>query len=195
MKRWGMVDFEGRWVAEYGEWPESGSLPTPQCEAIAFVIAHDRVDAESIVQSMNDLTLEPPRALGTVGRVGQGVGWLGPQDGRVGIAWAGPEGSQPYGGIAANEDPAFIVDEMKMRSVDVLGEGFSRYSDAQLAELELALRTDDPEELERIYARWRAGALGPMPDPEPTPEPECPDCQRAVRFGYPPQCRKHPYKN
>ena len=58
-----------------------------------------------------------------------------------------------------------------------------------IAELELALRTDDPVELERIYERWRNGGLHKAPTKvlaftdEVEQEPECPDCQRPVRFG------------
>ena len=100
-------------------------------------------------------------------------------------------------GLATFRRADLDIDEVKLRVVDVMGEGFSEYTDHDIAELELALRTDDPAELERIYERWRNGGL----DKTPTKvlafadevEPECPDCQRPVRFGYPPQCEKHPY--
>ena len=95
MNRWGLSQVSDKFAAEFGDWPDSGSLPVERCEAIAFVVANDRAEAEAIVQSMNDLVLEPSSPLGAVARVGDGIAWLGPQPGFVGIAWAGPEGAQP----------------------------------------------------------------------------------------------------
>ena len=59
MNRWGLSQVSDKFAAEFGDWPDSGSLPVERCEAIAFVVANDRADAEAIVQSMNDLALEP----------------------------------------------------------------------------------------------------------------------------------------
>ena len=85
----------------------------------------------------------------------------------------------------------YKIDEVKLRVVDLLGDDFSNYSAEDIAELEVALRTDDPEEFERIYARWRE--RGPLPVKEKKPLPDCLDCRWPMRFGYPPQCKKHPW--
>ena len=67
--------------------------------------------------------------------------------------------------MAANEDPRepVILDDVKIRCVALLGDGFSALSAHDLAEFELALRTDDPVELEAIYERWRNGGLDKAP--------------------------------
>ena len=77
------------------------------------------------------------------------------------------------------------IDDVKMRVVELLGEDFPRYSAEDIAELESALRTDDPEELEHIYARWRErGPLKLQPPVSTLDYPDCADCQRArERFG------------
>ena len=73
--------------------------------------------------------------------------------------------------------------------MDLLGADFPRYSDADRAELEAALRTDNPAKLEAIYASW--ADTGPRGVIEPTPEPTCPACRRArERFGAD-SCDKH----
>ena len=85
----------------------------------------------------------------------------------------------------------YEIDEVKWRVAEMLGPSFSLYSADEIAELEAALRTDDPEELQRISDK-----LAQMPSIEredPPPLPDCLDCRRAMRFGYPPQCEKHPY--
>ena len=65
-----------------------------------------------------------------------------------------------------------MLDDVKMRVLDLLGADFPRYSDGERTELEAALRTDDPAKLEAIYARWaQAGPRGVL---EPPPEPTCP---------------------
>ena len=51
-------------------------------------------------------------------------------------------------------------------------------------------RADDPEELQRIYDKWAEMPSFLHADP---PEPDCLECRRPMRFGYPPQCEKHPY--
>ena len=72
----------------------------------------------------------------------------------------------------------------------MLGPSFSLYSADEIAELKAALRTDDPEELQRIRAKW---AQRPPIEREDPPLPDCLDCRRPMRFGYPPQCEKHPW--
>ena len=84
----------------------------------------------------------------------------------------------------------YEIDEVKMRVAEMLGPSFSLYSADEIAELEAALRTDDPEELQRIYAKW---AQRPSVEHEDPPLPDCLECRRPMRFGYPPQCEKHPY--
>ena len=64
----------------------------------------------------------------------------------------------------------------------LLSDDFDRYSEGERAELEAALRTDDPAELERIYARW--ATAGPQGVLEAAPEPSCNACRRAQQFGY-----------
>ena len=92
-REWRMVPFDGRFAAEFGEWPESGPLDAAACRAIEFVVARDRQDAEGIIEKLNGLAMEPPCAVGVVGRVGDGVAWLSPTDtsGRDWlIEWSGP---------------------------------------------------------------------------------------------------------
>ena len=84
----------------------------------------------------------------------------------------------------------YEIDAVKMRVAEMLGPSFSLYSADEIAELEAAFRTDDPEELQRIYAKW---ADMPSIEREDPPLPDCLDCRRPMRFGYPPQCEKHPY--
>ena len=86
----------------------------------------------------------------------------------------------------------YELDPVKLQVVDLLGDDFPKYSEQGIAELEAALRTDDPEELERIYAGWRERGIIPVAR-EPEPLPDCMECRRPMRFGYPPQCAKHPY--
>ena len=50
----------------------------------------------------------------------------------------------------------YEIDGVKWRVAELLGESIGLYSEDEIAELEAALRTDDPEELERIYAKWAA---------------------------------------
>ena len=85
----------------------------------------------------------------------------------------------------------YKIDEVKLRVVDLLGDDFSNYSAEDIAELEAALRTDDREELRRIYTKWQE--RGPLSVREKKPLPDCLDCRRPMRFGYPPQCKKHPW--
>ena len=49
----------------------------------------------------------------------------------------------------------YEIDDVKWRVAEMLGNSFSLYSEDEIAELEAAFRTDDPEELQRIYAKWR----------------------------------------
>ena len=67
---------------------------------------------------------------------------------------------------------------------------FLMYSADEIAELTSAFRANDPEELQRIYA-YAPWEERPEIDPPP---PDCLDCRRPMRFGYPPQCEKHPHK-
>ena len=94
----------------------------------------------------------------------------------------------------------YKIDGVKLRVVEMLSDSFSLYSADEIAELEAAFRTDDPEELQRIYAKW-ADMPSRMDSPMPTslfdadpPLPDCLACRRPMRFGYDPQCEKHPYK-
>ena len=87
----------------------------------------------------------------------------------------------------------YVLDEVKMRVAELLGAEFSNYSAEDIAELEAALRSDDPKEFDAICAKW-ADMPGAEPPPEP-PLPRCRACRRPMRFGYPPQCEKHPYKD
>ena len=48
----------------------------------------------------------------------------------------------------------YEIDEVKWRVAEMLGDSFSLYSADEIAELEAALRTDDPEELQRIHDKW-----------------------------------------
>lgn len=89
LKRWGLVEFGGRWVAEYGWWPPGGVLQAAGCDGIAFIVADDRQAAEAILQQMNDRQMEPPSPLGVVGQVDDGVAWLGPADCAVRLEWLG----------------------------------------------------------------------------------------------------------
>ena len=82
------------------------------------------------------------------------------------------------------------IDEVKMLVVDFLGESFSLYTPEQIVELEEAFCTDDPKELAALYAKWEARGAIDLPE---EPEVECEQCQRAVRFGCPPQCEEHPW--
>ena len=84
----------------------------------------------------------------------------------------------------------YEIDEAKMRVAAMLGPSFSLYSADEIAELEAAFRTDDPEELQRINDKW---ADRPAIEHAEPPQPDCLDCRRPMRFGYPPQCEKHPY--
>ena len=84
----------------------------------------------------------------------------------------------------------YEIDDVKWRVAEMLGESFGLYSEDEIAELEAALRTDDPEERQRIHDKWAQRPPIERGDP---PLPNCLDCRRAMRFGYPPQCEKHPY--
>ena len=77
------------------------------------------------------------------------------------------------------------IDDVKWRVAELLGESFGLYSEDEIAELEAAFRTDDPGELERLYAKW---AQRPSIEHGDPPLPDCLDCRHAMRFGYPPQC-------
>ncbi len=82
------------------------------------------------------------------------------------------------------------LDEVKWRVAEMLGDSFSLYSEDEIAELEAAFRTDDPEELQRLHDKWAQRPTIERGDPS---LPDCLDCRRPMRFGYPPQCEKHPY--
>ena len=84
----------------------------------------------------------------------------------------------------------YEIDPVKMRVAEMLGDSFSQYSADEIAELEAAFRTDDSEELQRISDKWADRPAIEHADP---PQPDCLDCRRPMRFGYPPQCEKHPY--
>ena len=90
----------------------------------------------------------------------------------------------------------YEIDDVKWRVAETLGDSFSLYSASEIAELEAAFRTDDPEELERIYAKW--AERPPRDDSPPTslfddpPMPDCLECRRPMRFGYPPSARSIP---
>ena len=92
----------------------------------------------------------------------------------------------------------YEMDDVKWRVAGLLGESFGLYSTDEIAELEAVLRTDDPEERQRIYDKWAERAPhmdSPLPDSldmDP-PLPDCFECRRPMRFGYPPQCEKHRY--
>ena len=83
----------------------------------------------------------------------------------------------------------YEIDGVKWRVAEMLGDGFSLYSEDEIAELEAAFRTDDPEELQRFHDKW---AQRPTIEHGDLPLPDCLDCRRPMRFGYPPQCEKHP---
>ena len=81
------MPFNDRWVAEYGEWVHNG---LSACESIAFLVARDEDDAKAITEQLNTLQMSPPQALGVVGRVKDGVGWLGPAgEGQWEVGWQG----------------------------------------------------------------------------------------------------------
>ena len=84
----------------------------------------------------------------------------------------------------------YEIDGVKWRVAEVLGPSFSLYSADEIAELEAALRTDDTEEMQGIYDKWAERPAIEHADP---PLPDCLECRRPMRFGYPPQCEKHPY--
>ena len=84
----------------------------------------------------------------------------------------------------------YEIDDVKWRVAELLGESFGLYSEDEIAELEAALRTDDPEERQRIFDKWADRPAIERMDP---PLPDCLECRRPMRFGYPPQCEKHPY--
>ena len=86
----------------------------------------------------------------------------------------------------------YEIDPVKMRVAEMLGNSIGRYSADDVAELEAALRIDDPEEFKALCAKWAVDATDEEPPPDP-PLPDCLDCRRPMRFGYPPQCEKHPY--
>ena len=69
----------------------------------------------------------------------------------------------------------------------MLNDDSSLYTAGEIVDLEAAFRADDPEELERIYAKWRDRA--PRLVEKPKQLPDCEDC----RIGHLPQCSKHPY--
>ena len=48
----------------------------------------------------------------------------------------------------------YEIDDVKWRVSEMLGDSFSLYSEDEIAELEAAFRTDDPEELQRIHDKW-----------------------------------------
>ena len=80
----------------------------------------------------------------------------------------------------------YEIDEVKMRVAEMLGPSFSQYSADEIAELEAAFRTDDPEELQRIYAKW---ADMPSIEREDPPQPDCLDCRRPMRAAIRPGSR------
>ena len=84
----------------------------------------------------------------------------------------------------------YEIDPIAWRVAETLGDSFSLYSASEIAELEAALRTDDPEERQRIFDKWADRPAIEHADP---PQPDCLECRRPMRFGYPPQCEKHPY--
>ena len=91
MARWGVVPFHNRWVAEYGDWSE-GAPDARACEGLAFIVAQTQEQADWVVQRMNDLAMEPRRAIGVVGRVEDGVTWLGPFEGPDwAVEWLGDD--------------------------------------------------------------------------------------------------------
>ena len=83
------------------------------------------------------------------------------------------------------------IDDVKWRVAELLGESFGLYGEDEIAELDAVLRTDDPEERQRLYDKW---AERPAIEHEEAPLPDCLECRRPTRFGYEPQCEKHPYK-
>ena len=44
-----------------------------------------------------------------------------------------------------------------------------------------------------VRGRQSTGSLASSLYPRSEQEPDCLDCRRPMRFGYPPQCEKHPY--
>ena len=84
----------------------------------------------------------------------------------------------------------YEIDDVKWRVAELLGENFGLYSEDEIAELEAAFRTDDPEERQRIFDKWADRPAIEHADP---PQPRCLARRRLMRFGYPPQCEKHPY--
>ncbi len=116
VKEWRLVPFNERWVAEYGGWTDD-SLPAVQCEAIAFVVAHTEEDAMAITEQLNILAMDPPRALGIVGRVKDGIGWLGPMgEDKWGVGWWGS--AENWGRLLA-EDVEVDPDPMPAPGKDV----------------------------------------------------------------------------
>ena len=68
----------------------------------------------------------------------------------------------------------YEIDEAKMRVAAMLGPSFSLYSADEIAELEAAFRTDDPEELQRINDKW---ADRPAIEHAEPPQPRLPRLQ------------------
>ena len=81
------------------------------------------------------------------------------------------------------------IDDVKWRVAELLGESFGLFSEDEIAELEAVLRTDDPEERQRLYDKWADTPAIEHGDP---PLPDCFECRRPMRFSYPPQCEEHP---
>ena len=84
----------------------------------------------------------------------------------------------------------YEIDEVKWRVTRCSAPASRSNSADEIAELEAALRTDDPEELQRIHDKW---AQRPTIEHRDPPLPDCLDCRRPMRFGYPLHCEKHPY--
>ena len=55
----------------------------------------------------------------------------------------------------------YEIDDVKWRVARLLGESFGLYSEDEIAELEAALRTDDPEALQLAPAKAVAAVVSP----------------------------------
>ena len=72
------------------------------------------------------------------------------------------------------------IDDVKWRVAETLGESCSLYREDEIAELESAFRTDDPEELQRIYDKWADRPAIERMDP---PLPDCLECRQRAALG------------
>ena len=84
----------------------------------------------------------------------------------------------------------FEIDPIAWRVAETLGNSFSLYSADEIAELEAAFRTNDPEELRRLYAKW---AQRPTNRARGSAATGLPRMQATHALRLPAECEKHPY--